>query len=111
MMSVSAASVVAGLLKAIPFVGTWLHETLLGGYSVGQPTLNRFMCFIICCHLFYFFVGIHIFAIHQVGQGNPTGLTIQSDEETVPFTPYALIKDIFAITVFSSFLLGFVLYA
>ncbi|MDD9334197.1 MAG: cytochrome b N-terminal domain-containing protein, partial [Bartonella sp.] len=45
MMSFSAASVLAGLFKAIPLVGTWLHETFLGGYSVGQPTLNRFYVF------------------------------------------------------------------
>lgn len=111
MMSVSAASVVAGFLKAIPLVGTWLHETLLGGYSVGQAALNRFyVLHYLLSFVLLFFVGIHIFAIHKVGQGNPTGLAVQSDEETVPFAPYALIKDIFAITVFLVFFAWFLFY-
>lgn len=111
LMSVSAASVVAGLLKAIPFVGTWLHETLLGGYSVGQPTLNRFYVFhYFLSFILFFLVVLHILAIHHVGQGNPTGLAIQSDEETVPFAPYAFVKDIFAITVFLIFFAWFLFY-
>ncbi|WP_375673122.1 cytochrome bc complex cytochrome b subunit [Bartonella sp. TS82HLJMH] len=111
MMSISAASVIAGLLKTIPLVGTWLHETLLGGYGVGQPTLNRFYVFhYVLSFVLLLFVGLHIWAIHCVGQGNPTGLAIQSDKETVPFSPYALIKDIFAITVFLIFFAWFLFY-
>ncbi|WP_019222353.1 cytochrome b [Bartonella rattaustraliani] len=111
MMSISAASVIAGLFKAIPLVGTWLYETLLGGYSVGQPTLNRFYVFhYFLSFVLLFFVGLHIWAIHHVGQSNPTGLAIQSDEETVPFVPYAFVKDIFAITVFLLFFSWFLFY-
>ncbi|PIT70846.1 cytochrome b [Bartonella tribocorum] len=111
MMSISAVSVVAGLLKTIPLVGAWLHETLLGGYGVGQPTLNRFYVFhYVLSFVLLLFVGLHIWAIHCVGQGNPTGLVIQSDKETVPFSPYALIKDIFAITVFLIFFAWFLFY-
>ncbi|WP_019221411.1 cytochrome b [Bartonella senegalensis] len=111
MMSVSASSVVAGLLKALPLVGTWLHEAFLGGYSVGQPTLNRFYVFHYCLSfLLLFFVVLHIVAIHHVGQGNPTGLEVKSEKETLPFMPYALIKDIFAITVFLLFFAWFLFY-
>lgn len=111
MMSISAASVIAGLLKTIPLVGAWLHETLLGGYGVGQPTLNRFYVFhYVLSFVLLLFVGLHIWAIHCVGQGNPTGLAVQSDKETVPFSPYALIKDIFAITVFLIFFAWFLFY-
>ncbi|WP_375606353.1 MULTISPECIES: cytochrome bc complex cytochrome b subunit [unclassified Bartonella] len=111
MMSISAASVIAGLFKTIPLVGSWLHETLLGGYVVGQPTLNRFYVFhYVLSFVLLLFVGLHIWAIHCVGQGNPTGLAIQSDKETVPFSPYALIKDIFAITVFLIFFAWFLFY-
>ncbi|GAA5109453.1 cytochrome b [Bartonella jaculi] len=111
MMSFSAASVIAGLFKAIPLVGTWLHETLLGGYSVAQPTLNRFYVFhYLLSFLLLFLVGLHIWALHQVGQGNPTGLVIQSEKEIVPFSPYALIKDIFAITIFLIFFSWFLFY-
>ncbi|WP_142416393.1 cytochrome b [Bartonella massiliensis] len=111
MMSISAASVIAGLLKTIPLVGSWLHETLLGGYGVEQPTLNRFYVFhYVLSFVLLLFVGLHIWAIHCVGQGNPTGLAVQSDKETVPFSPYVLIKDIFAITVFLIFFAWFLFY-
>ncbi|EJF78713.1 Cytochrome b/c1 [Candidatus Bartonella washoeensis] len=111
MMSFSAASVLAGLFKAIPLVGTWLHETFLGGYSVGQPALNRFYVFhYLFSFLLLFLVVLHIWALHQVGQGNPTGLVVQSEKESVPFSPYALIKDIFAITIFLIFFSWFLFY-
>ncbi|WP_074381328.1 cytochrome b [Bartonella doshiae] len=111
MMSSSAASVVAGLVKAIPLVGMWLHDALLGGYGVGQPTLNRFYVFhYFLSFLLIFLVILHIWALHQVGQSNPTGLEVQSEEETVPFSPYALIKDVFAITIFLLFFSWFLFY-
>lgn len=111
MMSTSAASVISGLFKAVPFIGPWLHETLLGGFNIGQPTLNRFYS------LHYFFpffllglVGLHVWAVHQVGQNNPTGVEVQSESETVPFTPFATVKDIFAISVFLIFFSWFLFY-
>lgn len=111
MMSTSAASVVSGLFKAVPFIGPWLHETLLGGFNIGQPTLNRFYSL---HYLFPFIllglVGLHVWAVHQVGQNNPTGVEVQSANETVPFTPFATVKDIFAISVFLIFFSWFLFY-
>ena len=110
-MSVSAASVITNFFKAIPLIGDWLYETILGGYSLGQPTLNRFYAL---HYLFPFIllllVGLHIWAIHVVGQNNPTGIDVQRHEETVPFTPFAMIKDIFAISVFLIFFAWFLFY-
>lgn len=111
MMSTSAASVISGLFKAVPFIGPWLHETLLGGFNIGQPTLNRFYSL---HYLFPFIllglVGFHVWAVHQVGQNNPTGVEVQSASETVPFTPFATVKDIFAISVFLIFFSWFLFY-
>lgn len=111
MMSTSAASVISGLFKAVPFIGPWLHETLLGGFNIGQPTLNRFYSL---HYLFPFIllglVGLHVWAVHQVGQNNPTGVEVQSASETVPFTPFATVKDIFAISVFLIFFSWFLFY-
>ena len=111
MMSTSAASVISGLFKAVPFIGPWLHETLLGGFNIGQPTLNRFYSL---HYLFPFIllglVGLHVWAVHQVGQNNPTGVEVQSANETVPFTPFATVKDIFAISVFLIFFSWFLFY-
>jgi ubiquinol-cytochrome c reductase cytochrome b subunit len=43
---------------------------------------------------------LHIWALHVPGQNNPTGIPIKSGKDAVPFTPYATIKDIFAVVVF-----------
>lgn len=111
MMSTSAASVISGLFKAIPVIGPWLHETLLGGFNVGQPTLNRFYSLhYLFPFILVFLVGLHIWAVHHVGQNNPTGVEVKSPSETVPFTPYATIKDIFAISVFLIFFAWFLFF-
>lgn len=111
MMSSSAASVIAGFFKAVPFIGGWLYETLVGGYSIGQPTLNRFF---VLHYLFpfvlVFLVVLHVWAVHMVGQNNPTGLDVQSEKEVMPFTPYAAVKDVFAILVFLLFFSWFLFY-
>lgn len=111
MMSTSAASVISGFFKAVPLIGPWLHETLLGGFSVGQPTLNRFYALhYLFPFILVFLVGMHIWAVHQVGQNNPTGIDVQSEKETVPFSPYATVKDIFAISVFLIFFAWFLFF-
>ena len=38
-------------------------------------------------------VVLHIWALHVVGQNNPTGLEIKTKSDTVPMTPYAMMKD------------------
>ncbi|EJF89204.1 cytochrome b [Bartonella tamiae] len=111
MMSTSAASVLSGFFKAVPFIGVWLQETLLGGFSVGQPTLNRFFAL----HYLFPFVLVllvvfHIWAVHHVGQNNPTGIDIQSKKETVRFSPFAMVKDLFALSVFLIFFAWFLFF-
>lgn len=111
MMSSSAASVVTGFFKAVPWVGEWLYETFVGGYAVGQPTLSRFYTLhYLFPFILIFWVVLHIWAVHKVGQGNPTGLEVRSQKEVMPFSPYALVKDIFAITVFLLFFSWFLFY-
>ena len=84
---------------------------LWGGYSVGNPTLNRF--FSLHYLLPFMIAGVvvlHIWALHVPGQNNPTGIPIKSGKDTVPFTPYATIKDIFAVVVFLLFFAYWVFY-
>jgi ubiquinol-cytochrome c reductase cytochrome b/c1 subunit len=45
-------------------------------------------------------VVLHVWALHVAGQNNPAGIEPRGDKDTVPFTPYATIKDSFAIAVF-----------
>jgi ubiquinol-cytochrome c reductase cytochrome b/c1 subunit len=42
-------------------------------------------------------VGLHIWALHHVGQNNPTGVEVKDvKKDTVPFTPYATHQGRFA---------------
>ena len=101
-MSFAGATVITNLTSAIPFVGNSIAHWLWGGFAVGGPTLNRFFSlhyllpFIIAA-----FVGLHIWALHVAGQNNPDGVEVKDVErDTVAFTPYATIKDVFGLSVF-----------
>jgi ubiquinol-cytochrome c reductase cytochrome b subunit len=111
-MSFWGATVITNLFSAIPVVGGPIVEFLWGGYSVGNATLNRF--FSLHYLLPFILVGVvtlHIWALHHVGQNNPAGVEISNTaEDTVPFTPYATVKDIFAIVCFSLVFAYFVFY-
>ncbi|MBB4039055.1 ubiquinol-cytochrome c reductase cytochrome b subunit [Microvirga flocculans] len=110
-MSFWGATVITNLFSAIPVVGETIVHYLWGGYSVGNPTLNRF--FSLHYLLPFMIVGVvalHVWALHVPGQNNPTGIPIKSGKDAVPFTPYATIKDIFAVVVFMLFFAYWVFY-
>jgi quinol-cytochrome oxidoreductase complex cytochrome b subunit len=100
-MSFWAATVITNLFSAIPAVGDSIVTWLWGGYAVGNPTLNRFYAL----HYLLPFViagvvGLHIWALHMVGQNNPAGIEPKSARDTVAFTPYATIKDAYILVLF-----------
>ena len=101
-MSFAGATVITNLFSAIPLVGVSVSHWLWGGYAVGDPTLNRF--FALHFLLPFMIVGVvvlHVWALHVTGQNNPDGIEVKSVErDTVQFTPYATIKDLFALSVF-----------
>ncbi|MDR3375795.1 MAG: cytochrome b N-terminal domain-containing protein [Ancalomicrobiaceae bacterium] len=110
-MSFWGATVITSLFGAIPVVGQSIVTWLWGGFSVGDPTLNRF--FSLHYLLPFMIAGVvvlHVWALHVVGQNNPTGVEPKSTEDTVPFTPYATLKDIFATSVFFVFFAWFIFY-
>ena len=98
MMSFAGATVITNLFTAIPLVGISVAHWLWGGYAVGDPTLNRF--FSLHYLLPFMIVGVvvlHVWALHVAGQNNPDGVEVKNVErDTVAFTPYATIKDVFA---------------
>jgi quinol-cytochrome oxidoreductase complex cytochrome b subunit len=55
-------------------------------------------------------VVLHVWALHVVGQNNPTGVEPKGDKDTVPFTPYATIKDSFVMVCFMLFFAYFAFY-
>ncbi len=100
-MSFWAATVITNLFSAIPGVGDAIVTWLWGGFAVGNPTLNRFYSL---HYLLPFVIAgvvvLHVWALHVTGQNNPAGIEPKSDKDTVPFTPYATVKDGFFIAVF-----------
>ncbi|MFQ5622297.1 MAG: cytochrome bc complex cytochrome b subunit [Paracoccaceae bacterium] len=105
-MSFWAATVITGLFGAIPGIGPSIQTWLLGGPAVDGYTLSRFFSlhyllpFIIAA-----MVLVHIWAFHTTGNGNPTGVEVrrgsreEAKKDTVPFWPYYVIKDLFALAV------------
>jgi ubiquinol-cytochrome c reductase cytochrome b subunit len=105
-MSFWGATVITGLFGAIPGIGESLQTLLLGGPAVDNATLNRFFSlhyllpFVIAA-----LVGLHIWAFHTTGNNNPTGVEVRrtskadAARDTVPFWPYYVIKDLFALAV------------
>ena len=101
-MSYWAATVITNLFSAIPVVGDTIVTWLWGGFSVGNPTLQRF--FSLHYLLPFAILGVvvlHIWALHVVGQNNPAGVDPKTDKETVPFTPHATLKDAFFLALFA----------
>ncbi|GGG34295.1 cytochrome b [Chelatococcus composti] len=111
-MSFWGATVITNLFSALPIVGEPIVTWLWGGYSVGNPTLNRFFSLhYLLPFMIAGVVALHIWALHVVGQNNPAGLDVKNlKKDTVPFTPYATIKDFFAVVCFFIFFAWFVFY-
>ena len=100
-MSFWGATVITNLFSAIPLVGDSIVTWLWGGFSVDNPTLNRFysLHFLIP----FIIVGVvflHIVALHKFGSNNPTGIDLTLKQEKIPFHPYYTIKDFFGFSVF-----------
>jgi ubiquinol-cytochrome c reductase cytochrome b/c1 subunit len=110
-MSFWGATVITNLFSAIPYVGDSIVTLLWGGYSVGNPTLNRF--FSLHYLLPFVIAGVvvlHVWALHVTGQNNPAGVEPKTEKDTVPFTPYATVKDAFGLSCFVLFFCWFIFY-
>ena len=110
-MSFWGATVITGFFAVIPVVGESLQTLLLGGFAVDNATLNRF--YSLHYLLPWMIAGVvilHIWALHVTGQTNPTGVEPKSKSDTVPFTPYATIKDALALIVFAAVWAYFVFF-
>ncbi len=111
-MSFWGATVITNLFSAIPFVGEYVVTWLWGGFSVDNPTLNRFFSLhYLLPFVLFALVALHLWALHVVKSNNPAGIEIKSEEDTIPFHPYYTIKDLFGIGVFMIILLAFVFWA
>ena len=111
-MSFWAATVITNLFSAIPLVGESITSWLWGGYAVGSPTLTRFFSLhYLFPFLIFGLVILHIWALHIPGNNNPVGIDIKKpSKETVPFHPYIIIKDLYALLIFLIIFSGFVFF-
>ena len=105
-MSFHGTAVITGLFGAIPFVGESIQTWLLGAGAVGQPALNRFFSLhYLLPFVIAGLVAVHIWAFHSTGNNNPSGVEVrraskdEAQKDTLPFWPYFVIKDLFALAV------------
>ena len=111
-MSVWGATVITNLFGAIPLVGESLVTLMWGGFSVDNPTLNRFFSLhYLVPFLIAGVVVLHIWALHVPGNNNPVGISVKGKQDTVPFHPYYTVKDGFALALFMILFSYFVLFA
>ena len=100
-MSFWGATVITNLFSAIPLVGESIVTLLWGGFSVDNPTLNRF--YALHYLLPFVIVGVvvlHIVALHRFGSNNPLGIDVRGNQDTISFHPYYTVKDAFGLGVF-----------
>jgi len=105
-MSFWGATVITSLFSAIPLVGESIVEWMWGGFAVENPTLQRFFSL---HYLLPFVIAglvmVHIWAFHTTGNSNPTGVEVRRDsldvakKDMVPFWPYYVIKDLYALSL------------
>nr|YP_009114072.1 apocytochrome b [Hildenbrandia rubra]AHB62135.1 apocytochrome b [Hildenbrandia rubra] len=101
-MSLWGATVITNLLTVIPFAGNLIVEWIWGGFSVDNPTLNRFFSFHYL--LPFILIGlsvVHIAVLHQDGSGNPLGVDSKTDK--IPLYPYFVVKDLLSLVLFIAF--------
>jgi len=110
-MSFWGATVITNLFSAIPLVGESIVTLLWGGFSVDNPTLNRF--FSLHYLLPFVIVGVvvlHIIALHRFGSNNPLGIDVRGDQDTISFHPYYTVKDMFGLSVFLTIMAAVVFF-
>jgi len=112
-MSFWGATVITNLFSVFPG-GESIVQWLWGGFSIGNPTLNRF--FVLHYLLPFIIVAlvvIHLVCLHQFGSNNPKGIEVDktNGKDTIPFHPYYTIKDFFGFGVFFIIYAFFVFYA
>lgn len=111
-MSFWGATVITNLFSAFPGVGESIVTWLWGGFSVDNPTLNRFFALhYLLPFLIVGVVGLHLVALHQHGSNNPLGIDAKGPQDKIPFHPYYTVKDCFGFSVFFMVFAWFVFFS
>lgn len=109
-MSYWGATVITNLFSAIPLIGESIVTWLWGGFSVANPTLNRFYSLhFLLPFVIVALVILHIWALHVHGSNNPSGVKLK-DKDMIPFHPYYTIKDFVGFGVYFLIFAYFIFY-
>lgn len=109
-MSYWGATVITNLFSAIPIIGESIVTWLWGGFSVDNPTLNRFYALhYLLPFILVFIVLLHLVALHQHGSNNPTGKD-PDPKDMIPFHPYYTVKDFFGFGIYFLIFAFFIFY-
>ncbi len=110
-MSFWGATVITNLFSAIPLVGDSIVTLLWGGFSVDNPTLNRFFALhFLLPFVIFAVVFLHVWALHVTGSNNPLGIDVKTEQDTLPFHPYYTMKDTFGLLVFLMIYVAFTFF-
>lgn len=110
-MSYWGATVITNLFSAIPLIGDSIVTWLWGGFSVDNPTLNRFFSLhYLLPFVIIFLVLLHLVALHTHGSNNPKGIEPKSEKDTIPFHPYYTVKDFVGFGIYFLVFAFFVFY-
>ena len=108
-MSIWGATVITNLVSAIPYIGGDLVISIWGGFSVSNPTLNRFFSLhYLLPFLLSALILLHLNALHEHGSTNPLG--INSNQDKIHFHPYFTSKDFYYFILFIIFFSFLVFY-
>src|SRR5690606_11476039 len=111
-MSFWGATVITNLFSAFPGIGESIVTWLWGGFSVDNPTLNRF--FALHYLLPFLIVGVvmlHLVALHEHGSNNPLGIDAKGPQDKIPFHPYYTVKDFVGFSAFFMVFAYFIFFA
>jgi quinol-cytochrome oxidoreductase complex cytochrome b subunit len=109
-MSFWGATVITNLASTVPFVGLDIVYFLWGGFSVDNATLNRFFSLhYLLPFIILAVVLIHLFFLHEFGSNNPLG--IKFDVDSIPFSPFFIIKDFYSVLLFFVFFSYFIFFS
>lgn len=98
-MSHWGATVITNLLSAIPFIGNDIVPFIWGGFSVSNPTIQRFFALhYLLPFILAALVVMHLIALHVHGSSNPIGITGNLDR--IPMHSYFIFKDLVTVFVF-----------
>lgn len=110
-MSYWGATVITNLFSAIPVIGKGIVTWLWGGFSVDNPTLNRFFSLhYLLPFIIVAFVFLHLWALHVHGSNNPKGIDVKDAKDTIPFHPYYTVKDFVGFGVYFLIFAYFIFY-